>query len=364
MGQSNLFNYNQPSKINTKYDSFKFPSTRYQGSKLKLCDWIEDETKNLDFTTVLDAFGGTGCVSYTYKKMGKKVSYNDLLNFNYQFGKALIENNDTTLNKDDINFILKKHDDVEYKTIIQDNFKDIYFTDEENEWLDMVITNMNALNNEYKFALAFFALSQSCIIKRPYNLFHRKNLYMRTSDVKRSFGNKKTWDTPFQDWFLKFIDEANNSIFNNGQQNLSINLDAMDITNLSEYDLVYIDTPYISNKGSTVDYYGFYHFLEGLLIYDEWEDHIDYKSKHNRLIPKKNVWNDKKAITNEFDKLINKYQDNTLVISYRSDGIPSKEKLEEIVNQYKSNVTVKTYGNYKYALSKNKKSEELLFIGE
>ena len=44
MGQSNLFNYNQPSKINTKYDSFKFPSTRYQGSKLKLCDWIEDET--------------------------------------------------------------------------------------------------------------------------------------------------------------------------------------------------------------------------------------------------------------------------------------------------------------------------------
>ena len=40
------------------------------------------------------------------------------------------------------------------------------------------------------------------------------------------------------------------------------------------------------------------------------------------------------------------------------------DELEEIVNQYKSNVTVKTYGNYKYALSKNKKSEELLFIGE
>ncbi|WP_296853414.1 DNA adenine methylase [uncultured Methanobrevibacter sp.] len=364
MGQTNLFNYKEPIKINTSYDSFKFPSTRYQGSKLKLCDWIEDETKYLDFTTVLDAFGGTGCVSYTYKKMGKQVTYNDLLNFNYQFGKALIENNETTLNEEDIHFILKKHDDIEYKTIIQDNFKDTYFTDEENKWLDMVIANMNALNNEYKFALAFFALSQACIIKRPYNLFHRKNLYMRTSDVKRSFGNKKTWDTPFQDWFLKFVDEANNSIFNNKQDNISLNLDAMEIPNVSEYDLVYIDTPYISSKGSTVDYYGFYHFLEGMLIYDEWEDNIDYKSKHNRLIPKKNVWNDKKAITNEFDKLINKYQDSILVISYRSDGIPSKEKLEEIISQYKSNVAVKTYGNYKYALSKNKKSEELLFIGE
>lgn len=36
---------------------------------------------------------------------------------------------------------------------------------------------------------------------------------MRTSNVKRSFGNKKTWDTPFVDWFLKFVKEANHSIF-------------------------------------------------------------------------------------------------------------------------------------------------------
>lgn len=151
--------------------------------------------------------------------------------------------------------------------------------------------------------------------------------------------------------------------FNNGYENKSINQDAMDIEDVSEYDLVYIDTPYISKKGSTVDYYGFYHFLEGILIYEDWESYIDYKSKHHRLIPKKNVWNDKNLITKEFDKLINKFQDCKLVISYRSDGIPSKETLEEIVNQYKSIVNVKTYGSYRYALSKNKKSEELLFIG-
>lgn len=50
-----------------------------------------------------------------------------------------------------------------------------------------------------------------------------------------------------------------------------MNLNAIDIDNESKFDLVYIDTPYISEKGSTVDYYGFYHFLEGLLIYDNWE---------------------------------------------------------------------------------------------
>ena len=37
----------------------QFPSTRYQGSKAKLVDWIWDQICGLDFTTCLDAFGGT-----------------------------------------------------------------------------------------------------------------------------------------------------------------------------------------------------------------------------------------------------------------------------------------------------------------
>ena len=106
--------------------------------------------------------------------IGKEVTYNDILKFNYQFSKALIENNDMKLSNESVNFILNPHDDIEYKTIIQDNFKDTYFTDDENKWLDMVITNMNYLDNEFEYAIAFFALSQSCIIKRPYNLFHYK----------------------------------------------------------------------------------------------------------------------------------------------------------------------------------------------
>ena len=38
----------------------KFPSTRYQGSKLKFVDWIWNCIKDVPFNTVLDAFGGTG----------------------------------------------------------------------------------------------------------------------------------------------------------------------------------------------------------------------------------------------------------------------------------------------------------------
>ncbi|MCG2693424.1 DNA adenine methylase [Candidatus Parcubacteria bacterium] len=44
------------------------PSTRYQGSKYKIIKWIDYYTKDLKFDSVLDAFGGTGCVGYMFKK--------------------------------------------------------------------------------------------------------------------------------------------------------------------------------------------------------------------------------------------------------------------------------------------------------
>jgi len=364
--QTTLFSKKQVELNNisdkTKDDVAKFPSTRYQGSKFKICEWICDKVSDLEFDTYLDAFGGTGSIAYKFKQMGKQVTYNDLLRFNYYIGKALIENDSVKLNKEELDWIFEKHEDIEYPTFIYDNFHDIYFTDEENKWLDQVITNINHIENPYKYAIAFFSLCQSCIIKRPYNLFHRKNLYMRLSDVKRSFGNKKTWDKPFENWFTNFVEEANQAIFSNGKKNLALNLDAMDIQ--GNYDLVYIDTPYISGKGIGVDYHSFYHFLEGLTAYDQWHNHIDYNSKHRRLKPKKNCWTNKKEIYEAFDKLFDKYKDSILVISYRSDGIPSEDELKSLLEQYKDKVEVSHFGKYKYALSNNSKSKEILFVGE
>jgi adenine-specific DNA-methyltransferase len=66
----------------------KFPTTRYQGSKHKLTNWIKEKTQYLDFDSVLDGFGGTGSVSFLFKSMGKKVIYNDYLKFNYTIEKS------------------------------------------------------------------------------------------------------------------------------------------------------------------------------------------------------------------------------------------------------------------------------------
>jgi adenine-specific DNA-methyltransferase len=336
------------------------PSTRYQGSKYKIIKWIDYYTKDLKFSSVLDAFGGTGCVGYMFKKNGKQTSYNDSLRFNYYVGLALIENSTTILDDDDLDSILRKHQNNKYPTFIYDTFHDIYFTDDENKWLDIVITNIAQIKDRYKQALAYFALFQACIIKRPYNLFHRKNLYIRTADVERSFGNKKTWDTSFEDHFRRFVDEANNAVFDNKNKNSAFNSDVFDLE--VKADLVYIDTPYISSKGVGLNYFDFYHFLEGIVFYDQWPNMIDEKSKHKKIKNGKNEWCNKGEIHKAFAKLFRKFKDSILVVSYRDDGTPTIEELVRMLGEHKKFIEVKEL-DYKYVLS-NTNSKEVLIIAE
>lgn len=338
-----------------------FPSTRFQGSKLKIVDWIWEAIKDLKFHTSLDAFGGTGCVGYMLKEKGKKVTCNDILKFNWYISLALIENDKVKLTDKEVDLLLTKHSEIKYPTFVYDTFKNIYFTDEENQWIDVVVTNISLLDDIYKKAIAYFALFQACIIKRPFNLFHRKNLYLRFSKVKRSFGNKATWDTSFEVHFRKFLDEANEAIFSNGQENKAINLDVFDIE--GKFDLVYIDTPYISKNGVGVDYFGFYHFLEGLISYSKWGEMIDYRMKHKQLKGNGSPWINKKQIPLAFDRLFEKFKNSILVVSYRSDGIPSIEELKSLLKKYKSDVKEVKRKNYKYVLSNNH-SEEVLLIGK
>jgi len=338
----------------------QLPTTRYQGSKSKIAPWLWNNIKSLNFNSALDAFGGTGVMGYLLKTKDKQVFYNDILKFNYYIGAALIENDSVKLSKEDTEFLLNYHSGVDYKTFIQDTFHDIYYTDNENKWLDMVIANIEELDCFYKKAVAYYALFQSCIIKRPYNLFHRKNLYVRLADVNRSFGNKATWDKPFDCHFRKFVDEINNCVFSNGRENKALNLDVFDIE--GDYDLIYIDTPYISKDGVGVDYLEFYHFLEGIVNYGNWNEMINYKSKHRKLKHEKPVWCDKTKIHGAFNKLFKKFRNSTLVVSYRSDGIPPINDLIMLLERYKDDVNEVRFENYKYVLSNNH-SQECLLIG-
>lgn len=339
----------------------RFPQTRYQGSKLKLLPWIWEHVKDLDFNTCLDAFGGTGCVGYLFKTQQKAVTFNDILYSNYLVGKALIENSDVTLSLHEVDRLCRKHPDRIYPDFIERTFEGIYFTHEENIWLDMICENVRHLEGEYKRALACYALFQACIVKRPYNLFHRANLYMRTSDVERSFGNKITWDRSFESHFTDFAVEASQAVFDSGTQCLAINKDVFDVE--GDFDLVYIDTPYMNKNGVGPDYFDFYNFLEGLCDYENWGQRIDRRKKHLPVkAPGKCIWLDKAKVLHAFGRLFEKFRKSQLVISYRTDGIPSPDELTALLRRQNRKIRNFSSRGYKYVLSSNGGSKEALIV--
>lgn len=87
----------------------------------------------------MDAFGGTGVESYYAKLNGKQVFYNDVLKFNYQIESAIIENGCIKLGDEEIDFLIRRHEEVKYSDFIRRMFKGLYYMDEENYQLDVIV---------------------------------------------------------------------------------------------------------------------------------------------------------------------------------------------------------------------------------
>lgn len=355
-------------------DFKQFPTTRYQGSKRKILPWIHSSLKELRFHTVLDACGGSGSVSYLLKKMGKAVTYNDKLHFNYQIGKAIIENQHHKLTTNDIIDLKATNPTIIYKKLIASTFNDVYYLPKENRWLDKITNNIVNMNHyqpdilQYKKALAYYALFQASLIKRPFNLFHRKNLNIRTNEVERNFGNKTTWEKSFNEYLLKFTGEANSLVFDSGVECRATNQSIFDIDPYG-YQLVYIDIPYIRKDGSneSSNYLRCYHFLEGLSRYNEWENLIDYESINLRLanIEGQNDFK-KENIYEKVEEILAKFKNSKIVFSYKKGGVPSIDFIVKTMKKLGKQVRTESM-HYKYALNHQngdaKNNREVLIIG-
>ena len=354
-------------------ETWLFPTTRYRGSKRKILPWIYENLKDLEFDNCLDLFGGTGSVSFLLKRMGKSVDFNDYSYFNYTSAIGLLKNGTIIFEKEDIDSLFSKSK-LNTK-FISNNFNGFYFTDEENLWLDNVLSNILSLENKYsgeiltyKTSIATWALGQACLIKRPFNLFHRKNLNLRKNEVKRSFGNKTTWEKPFAEAFIQFINEANSIIFENGKKNEVYNFDARDFPE-NKYDLIYIDPPYFFPGQTDVNYLSLYHFLDGIAQYKEWDELIDYSSAIRSIkIEDKFKWPYKSPdeIEKIYIEIFSKFCNSIIVLSQKSGSLVSVERLSIILKKCGKNIRVEKIP-YAYALNRqNGKSHlntECLIIG-
>ena len=126
--------------ITLRSEHFQYPSTRYSGSKRRLLDWIWENVKSLRFRSVLDAFGGTASVSLMFKRHGKRVFFNDLLDSSQIIGTAIIQNSSVRVADHEIDDLLRFAPRRSRSAFIQKNFKKIFYLDEENACRMLTLT--------------------------------------------------------------------------------------------------------------------------------------------------------------------------------------------------------------------------------
>lgn len=337
--------------METSKDYSNFPKTRYRGSKRKLLPWLKGIFEEIEFDSFLDIFGGTGSVSYLMKTLRKEVTFNDYLVSNTVSAKALIKNNSIELKTTKFKQLFGKK---LVEGVVSNNFKDIYYSEKENKEIDTLIKTINENKlpklNGIEKDIVMHCLFQALLMKRPFNLFHRANLYLRTNKVERSFGNKTTWEKGIKELMNRSRIEVNKAVFNNNKKHNIYNLDALEVD--PGYDLVYIDPPYYSAKKSGLNnYMRYYHFLEGLCDYENWKSKIDFNLKPNPITIDEHNFT-KKSIEEDLKNLFETHSESIIALSYKSPGYPSIKELKKELGDTHKNIIVHSK-KHKYSLNKN-----------
>ena len=328
----------------------KYPKVNYIGNKEKLSNWICDYFPQ-NTTSLFDAFSGGSSIGYEAKKRGYKIYSNDILKINYFLSKALIENNQETLSKDDIELIFSGEP---FEGFMYKNYSEIFFFPQECKELDLYRENINNLSSEYKKALAFTLIRRSMIRKMPYSRFNlnwEKIKQLRDEEYSyEKYKRRRAYhNEPIQSHFLKNLTEYNSAIFDNKQKNIAYNDDIFNLLHKIHADIIYLDPPY---SGTMNNYFGFY----GLV-----DEYIEQK----KLQPFQNNFTERKVVLELFNKLFSNLSNfKYWILSYNNNAYPSKEELIEIISQYSNKIKVIEKPHNYQITGKEKKSKntEYLFI--
>lgn len=333
-----------------------YPPTRFMGSKRKLLGEIWNVASRFEFDTVVDLFSGSGIVGYMFKSHGKTVISNDYMAMSATFTKAMVENNTVTLPVEEAKKLLIKQGDVDH--FVSNTFKDLYYTDDENELIDILRTNISAIDDQYKKAIAMTALIRACTKKRPRGIF--------TYTGHRYDDGRKDLQKSLSQQFLEAVEAVNNAVFDNHKVNKSVNGDAMALE-VEKPDLVYIDPPYYSPLSDN-EYVRRYHFIEGLAR--DWKGvEIQEHTKTKKFKSYPTPFSTKNGAYDAFDKLFSKFSDSILIVSYSSNSLPTQEDMVALMKKYKEHVEVVpvdykyAFGNQADAKTHRNSVQEYLFIG-
>lgn len=306
-----------------------FPQLRFMGSKHRLLPWLREILSDLPFDTALDAFSGSGCVSYLLKTMGKRVTSNDFLRFPATIAKATVENGAVVLEGSDVARLTAPA--AGHDRFIERTFRGIFFRPADLRFLDHAWANLRQMHDPYRKALALAALIRSCAKRQP------RGVFTVAGDPDRYKDGRRDVRLSIEDHFREQVEVYNACVFDNGRRNLAVNGDvfAADPRGL---DLVYLDPPYVPRADDNC-YVKRYHFLEGLACY--WEGLPVLRETKVRKIAKPfTPFSYRRTAIAAFEGLFERFRRSTLILSYSSNGFPDLDTLVALMKRQKARVDV------------------------
>ena len=302
---------------------------RYMGSKSRLLPWIHEILSEVVFDSVVDAFSGSGCVSYLFKAMGKKVTSSDFLQCAATLAKATVENPGITITADDRALLLSY--DPSHRRFIEKTFDGIFYTSNDLRFLDRTCWNLRKLSDPYKRAMATAALIRSCVKRQP------RGVFTVAGDPEKYKDGRRDLRLSIHEHFEEQLDVYNMATFDNGRENVALHGDVFDI-DPTGVDLVYFDPPYVPRSDDNC-YVKRYHFLEGLSCYWEGAD-IMQSSRVKKLEKRFTPFSYRRTAIDAFDRMFQRFRDSTIVLSYSSNGFPDLDTLRDLLRRYKPSVRV------------------------
>lgn len=337
-----------------------FPQLRYMGSKHRLLPWIAQALGTLKFQSALDAFSGSGSVAYLLKSMGKRVVANDFLNFPYQISVATIQNSRVRLNDAQCSLLLETN--RKRQQFIQKTFTGIFFSPDDLRFLDNTWANLPLLPSDTHRAIAITAMVRACIKRQP------RGVFTVAGDPEHYKDGRRDETLSLKQHFLESVAAYNAVVFDNGSKSMATRGDVFAAE--TDVDLVYMDPPYVPRADDNC-YIKRYHFLEGLASY--WRDEgtaIVADSRVKKIAKRYTPFSYRRTAVDAFERMLSRFRESTLVLSYSSNGYPDLPILREMMQRYKRTVDVAErdhryhFGTHDRVASERAAVREYLLIGQ
>lgn len=319
----------------------------YIGNKRKLSDWIMKCIPQ-DVKTVVDAFAGSTAVSKALKQNEYNLITNDILFSSYVMLSGLIENNETKLEK--INIDNVSIDDKFYS--VCEPLKNTLYYEEEVTELEKILTWIDHNLKGYAYYLALSLVRRAMIRKIPYSRLNVPWSYitkLRDEDYSyKLYGRRRAYHNK------SFLSHINNDMkgFNDMllKTNSTVKAENLDVLDLLEKypkeDLLYLDPPYPSTMNNYDSYYG------------KFDEMFNQKKPHLNLT-------NKSTFVDNMRKILNKAKGyKYILISYNNKVVKTIPELEDMFKEFGSVEIYEHKHNYQLTSKKTKNSniEKLALI--